>query len=233
MPHDISKDCSDFLRSLAVGAVDDGKLKASHARELVAAFFGYNTHAALLSETDYPLHQLDEAAVLVPDVRLMDQRRGCLDGLPDLPSSTELAQALVGFLTSQHHFSGKAWIYDSLESYVMDVLLPEEDGHISDCLSGVMAETNAYFDEAYYDSAEVTDVGDAVELEVSGTYSGDNDEDRPFCGDKIDMTVTVTLPRVAGKVGFSQPDISAGGSVNDDWVDPELRFPAKNKPAHP
>lgn len=232
MPHDISKDCSDFLRAHAAVVVPDTKLKASHARELVAAFFGYNTHAALLSETAYPLHQLDEAAVLVPDIRLMDQRRGCLDGLPGLPSSAELAKALVGFLTSQHHFSGKAWVYDSLESYVMEVLLPDEDARISDCLSGVMAETNAYFDEACYDSAEVTDVGDAVDLEITGTYSGSNDEDRPFCGDKIDMTVTVNLPRVAGKVGFAQPDISASGSVNDDWVDPELRFPAGGKPAH-
>ncbi|NGY05943.1 hypothetical protein [Solimonas terrae] len=232
MPHDISKDCSDFLRAHAADAVADGRLKASHARELVAAFFGYNTHAALLSESDYPLHQLDEAAVLVPDVRLMNQRRSCLNGLPDLPNSIELAKALVGFLASQHHFSGKAWIYDSLESYVMEVLLPEEDPYISDCLSGVMAETNAYFDEAYYESAEVQNVGDAVEIAVTGSYNGSNDEDRPFCGDQIDMIVTVNLPRVAGKAGFGHPDISASGSVNDDWVDPELRFPADRKPLH-
>jgi hypothetical protein len=38
------------------------------------------------------------------------------------------------------------------------------------------------------------------------------------------MKVTITLPRVAGKVGFSNPEVEAGGNVNDDWVDPEIRF---------
>ncbi len=44
MDDDISKLCADFLRANHEG------LRASHARELVAAFFGYKSHAALLAD---------------------------------------------------------------------------------------------------------------------------------------------------------------------------------------
>ena len=49
-------------------------------------------------------------------------------------------------------------------------------------------------------------------------------DDKAFCGDTIDMGVRVTLPRIAGKRGFLDYDIQVEGSVNDDWVDPELKY---------
>jgi len=49
---DLSKLCADFLRA-SYKSQTLGKLKASHARELVAAFFGYKSHAALLAEKNY------------------------------------------------------------------------------------------------------------------------------------------------------------------------------------
>ncbi len=79
MPIDISKACSDFLRS-EVAANGGEKLKASHARELVAAFFGYKSHAALLAEKVYPLEDLGKADVLVPDIGLIERRRNALAG---------------------------------------------------------------------------------------------------------------------------------------------------------
>ena len=63
-----------------------------------------------------------------------------------------------------------------------------------------------------------------VTVAVTGKYEGTPHEDKPFCGDTIDMHVTVQLSRIAGRTGFASPEISATGSVNDDWVDPELRF---------
>lgn len=41
------------------------KLKATHARELIAALFGYRSHAALLADEDYSLDQIDRAYILV------------------------------------------------------------------------------------------------------------------------------------------------------------------------
>jgi hypothetical protein len=221
MSIDPSKFCADYLRATLNPSL---KIKASHARELVAAYFGYKSHAALLKDTAYPITALDEASILVPDVPLLQTRITQLNGLAlTLPTPMELAK-LVGDAVQVECFGGVIWRYDSLENYVMEVLLPEEDGRIMDCLSGVMAETNACFDDAYYEEASVNDHGNTVDVMVRGVYSGQTDEDRMFCGDKIDMTVEVELYRCAGRRGFSDYDISATGAVNDDWVDPELKY---------
>lgn len=38
------------------------------------------------------------------------------------------------------------------------------------------------------------------------------------------MVVQVTFPHMSGKRGFHEFELEAGGSVNDDWADPELRY---------
>ncbi|EFF9634472.1 hypothetical protein GLS05_24690, partial [Escherichia coli] len=80
MSTDLSKLCADFLRQNHVSQSTE-KLKASHARELVAAFFGYKSHAALMAEKTYPLVQLEEAYIFIPDIPLMNDRRSKLNGL--------------------------------------------------------------------------------------------------------------------------------------------------------
>jgi hypothetical protein len=219
----LSKLCADFLRALA--DANGVKLKATHARELAAAFFGYKSHAALLAEKQYLLSQLGDAHVLIPDIGLIEQRRTCLHGLPaGLPDTRTMVDELVAFLKDNGHFGGDAWVYNSLEAYVMEVYLHEQDYQVMDQLSGVMAETNAYFDETYYEDAEILDADDRITIVVSGQYNGTSDHDRPFCGDQIDMTVTVELYRVAGRNAYGEPDISTTGEVNDDWVDPDLKY---------
>lgn len=226
MPLDISKSCSDFLRSSLLTDVGE-KLQASHARELVAAFFGYKSHAALLAEKAYPVDALGEAKVLVPNIPLIEQRRSSLQGLPaGLYASPVIASKVSDFLVAQQYFKGTVRLDDSLESYVVETLLRDEDAQIMDALSGVMAETNAEFGLEFgeYEVIDTVEAEDAVTLTIRGEYCGSADTERPFCGDQIDVTGTVELPRVAGHVAFAEPDISVTGEVNQDWVDPELRF---------
>lgn len=221
MTIDVSKLCSDFLRQ----SFPDTKVKATHARELVAAFFGYKSHAALLAEQEYPLFKLEEAELLVPSMGMMENRRSQLDGLPpDLPSSRDLAERLSSFLKREKIFNGEIWLYPSLETYVMEDYLVKNEHILYDELSGVMAETNACFDDAHYETATITEEAGALLVAIDGALYGSNDGERPFCGDQIDMRVTITLSRVAGKTGFMSPEIEAAGTVNDDWVDPEIRF---------
>lgn len=216
MSVDTTKSCADFLRTKYEFEIGE-KLKASHSHELVAAYFGYDSRAALLAERNYPLDNLEDAFVLVPDVSRIESRRACLDGLPPgLPKSKDLAETISKHLVDEGMFGGKVWLYESLELYVMEVLLPEKEGYISDELSGVIADTNAYFDETIYDSANVEDTGDVVSLRIEGQMNGSTDDDRMFLGDQIDMIVKVDLYRVAGRIAFSDPDISVSGRVNDD-----------------
>lgn len=226
---DLSKLCADYFRT-SYTSQTTGKLKASHARELVAAFFGYKSHAALIAEKAYPLDKLDEAVILVPDIPLVEQRRSRLSGLPDdAPESRTLAEMLSTYLQEKGHFGGDVWLYDSLESYVMEVLLIDSDALVSDALSGTMAETNASFEDfPYYEDAKIEDTGDALEITVSGKLQGKPLDDKLFSGDTIDMGVRVLLPRIAGKCSFLDFDIEAVGSVNDDWRDKDMHYEVPN-----
>lgn len=220
MQSDNSKLCADFLRETVLSETNE-KLKATHARELIAAFFGYKSHAALLAEKEFPLDRLEEADILVPDCALMNERRQNLEGLPEnLPDSKNLAEKIIDFLNREQLFSGSAWwLYDTLETYIMEEFLPEHDYAVMDDLSGVMAETNALFDETHYEEAEIREEDGELIISVTGQVEGTTDQDKPFSGDQIDITVTVTMPRVAGRNSFSKPDISTGGNVNWDWAD--------------
>lgn len=220
MQSDNSKLCADFLRETILSETNE-KLKATHARELIAAFFGYKSHAALLAEKEFPLDRLEEADILVPDCALMDERRKNLEGLPpNLSDSKNLAEKIIDFLNREQLFSGSAWwLYDTLETYIMEEFLPEHDYAVMDNLSGVMAETNALFDETHYEEAEIREEDGELIISVTGQVEGTTDQDKPFSGDQIDITVTVTMPRVAGRNSFSKPDINTGGSVNWDWAD--------------
>ncbi|HCL9595570.1 TPA: hypothetical protein N2370_005164, partial [Escherichia coli] len=162
MSTDLSKLCADFLRQNHVSQSTE-KLKASHARELVAAFFGYKSHAALMAEKTYPLVQLEEAYIFIPDIPLMNDRRSKLNGLPnDLTQSIDLARLLSDMLTSEGLCGGNVWIHDTLENYIVEVLLPDCQSLIDDQLSGLMAETNAEFFDAYYDDVQIEDRGDKL-----------------------------------------------------------------------
>lgn len=229
MSNDLSKLCADFLRS-NYHSNQTGKLKASHSRELVAAFFGYKSHAALTLEKKYPLSALEKAAILIPDIPLIEQRRQCLKELPeDIPATNNLASMLADFLRNEGYFGGNIWLYDTLETYIMEVMLIENDSIIMDELSGVMAETNTEYDDfPYYENAKIKDTQGSLDITVSGQLQGTPLDDKPFCGDTIDIVARVYLHRIAGKRGFMDFDIEARGSVNDEWIDPELKYDIPN-----
>ncbi|QDB82799.1 hypothetical protein [Acinetobacter pittii] len=222
---DLSKLCADFLRQNHASQ-SPVKLKASHARELVAAFFGYKSHASLMAEKTYPLVQLKEAVIFIPDISLMNDRRSKLNDLPnDLTGSFDLAKLLSDMLAYEGLCGGDVWLHETLETYISEVLLPDCQFLIEDQLSGAMAETNAeFFDVPYYDDVQIEDRGDELVVIAKAQYKGEQLDDKPFCGDTLDMVVQVTLPRVAGKRGFYDFELEAGGIIKDDWVDPELRY---------
>lgn len=229
MSIDVSKHLADFLRN-SVLTSPETKFKASHSREIVAAFFGYKSHASLLADTEFSVNKVSEAAILVPDVPMIEKRRTDLDELPvDLPSSKEFASLICDELKNAGIFTGNIWLYESFENYIMEQLLHEEDGRVMDELSGVMAETNAIFDlMPEYENATITEDGDETMVSVDGTYEGTTDEDKPFSGDKIAMTVQVRFRRVAGHNGFLNYEISANGAVDDEgYYDEEPSQPSR------
>ena len=79
----ISKRCADSLRSFAQTKFGI-QLKSSHAHELVAAYMGYSSRAALLADSKCPITNLKQAKILVlTPTALIKQRRAELKGLPE------------------------------------------------------------------------------------------------------------------------------------------------------
>ena len=214
----ISKECADFLRARHESQYGQ-KLKASHAVEIVAAFFGFKSHAAQLAEASYPISKVEDAVIMVPDVPRIEWRMTRLRGLPsNLPSAIELARTLSAFLIEESWFGGKVWIHESLGNYVVEEYLLENDTFISDELSGEMASTNAYFEEfPEYEQPEVLEGEDQVRVAVTGVLTGNQDLDRPYSGHVIGFGVTVTLYRVAGRTCFMEPDIEVGGALDNGY----------------
>lgn len=218
----IQKECADRLRE-TYRALSGKKLRSGHAHELVAAYFGYGTAAALQSDAVFPLSSLDEAEILIPDIQGMDSRRVELAQLPaDLPSSKDLADVISLRLEENGHFSGEIWdatyLSDDINGYIQrDPMVIEDE------LAGEIATTNAYFDELYIDETDVAFHEDSLVATLTGSLNGEQDQDRASHGDKIKFTSIMTMRRVASRIGYFNPEFETGGSVDDSiYRDPEL-----------
>lgn len=64
MKLDITKACADSLRAFTQNNYGI-QLKSSHAHELVAAYFGYSSRAALLAEKQCPIVNLTDADIII------------------------------------------------------------------------------------------------------------------------------------------------------------------------
>ncbi|WP_461789418.1 YozE family protein [Pedobacter sp.] len=108
MQLEITKKCADSLRSLALNKFGI-QLKSSHAHEIVAAYFGYSSRAALLADTKCPISNLRQAEfiVLTPTAPIIE-RRDKLNGLPEtLPG--DLAEGIYLPLYSEKWILRSIW----------------------------------------------------------------------------------------------------------------------------
>ena len=202
----VKKFCTDHLRAFCQNR--GVKLKSAHAHELVAAFFGYKSNAAMLADTLSPIETLAQAQfiVLTPSL-FIDQRRKCLEDLPpDLPDTPILGEELFTCLISEGWFSGKsfgAWKH-FVDISTTDYLLK----HGSSILSipfGKNEIAHSSFDKPVYEYNPVLDATDnKVKLVVTNLIYASND----INSQSIDITATIKLRRVAGHVGYSDHEIS-------------------------
>jgi hypothetical protein len=215
----LHKQCADLLRT-SYRQLTGKKLSAGHAHELVAAFFGYGTGAALRFETKYPLTAIEEAAILIPDLRLMDRRILEIEHLPSyLPLVDDLASRLSEFLVAEGHFTGEIWRTRDLAEHVGSRVHNDSSAIMND-LAGEMATTNASFDGPDIEEVTIDVDEDALVVTLTGTLDGEQDQDRVFHGDKIVFTTVMTLERVAGRIAYLEPELDTGGRVDDsDYYD--------------
>ncbi len=201
----LSKRCADSLR---VFSENQGvKLGASHAHEIVAAFVGYNSNAAMRADKFCPIENLNKADiyVLVPSA-LIDQRRQSLKGLPsDLPDTYTLGEALASEIGEV--FRGRVFpSFTNLSEVLTGEYLQIHGRSMLPASFGPFERAHVIFSKPLYEfSPSIDHTNDGVTLIVANRYYGSVNAHFQ----SIDVTITMKLKRVAGYVGYTLSDISA------------------------
>lgn len=194
MQQSIFKQCADALRTFAKEKYGI-KLKATHAHELVAAYFGYKSNNAMLTDTKYSISTLDQAEtiVMVPDA-FIDLRRENLQGLsPELPDSYTLGEAVYVSLFSDEWWASQYPPFKSFEKLAK--YLVENDDVYQNLFK-------FYRDVPMHHFVEVKDEEDGVTLTVLHSH-------RTSTGEMLGVgKTTIKLRRVAGRIGYGKPQVS-------------------------
>ncbi len=202
----ITKTCADTLRVFTEN--HNIKLKASHAHELVAAFFGYKSKAAMQADTFCSVEGMKKAHILVlMPSSFIDQRRQCLEDLPpELPDTYTLGEKLFTDLIAGGEFSGRSFAsFSHLAEVLTNEYLQKHGDLMLPANFGLHEKARYIFSKPLYEfnpKIEATDNG--LKLMVANRYYGSADVNfQP-----IDVTITIRFKRVAGHVGYILSDIS-------------------------
>jgi hypothetical protein len=206
--HDITKLCADSLRSYTNDKYGM-KLKASHAHEIVAAGFSYQSRAALLADMKYPLSNLQGAEFILLDSSLPLVNSRIQELHLNLPDASILAEWLYSPLLTQKRLSEKVWpTFRDLAVHLVEQRLQEWSR---------MWRMSPPFE--WDMDVDVEHKPDGVMLTVDVghlTEKGERLRDRKFI---------INLPRVAANIGYGTPSITEtrySGQFHDPNFNPDF-----------
>lgn len=191
MKFDITKRCANSLRT-HLSAKYGIQLKSSHAHEIVAAFWGYKSKIALLADAQHSLDNLPAAEfiLLESSANFVDQRLKSLNELPaGLPPSDLLVEGIYSAIMEDEVLSRK------IQQSFRDLVVSLAKQHISE-------QTRPFGVEPEF-TTEV-DVKPAVtDGEFTVWFNSPSSEGKYSSYAKVD----VRFPRVAGRIGYAEPEI--------------------------
>ncbi len=194
MNTDITKLCADSLRSFAYDTYGV-KLKSGHAHELVAAFFGYRSRAALKADKTCPISHLRQANIIVlAPTGPIDQRRQELEDLsPDLPDTYTLTEGVYSGLIAEKWLLHNPWpTHELLANFLADDYLRQHN-------------MEKVYHAPVRQSLKVEREIDYIHLTVFRFYQIPRNEVGVH---EANITTSIKLPRVAGHIGYANPQIS-------------------------
>jgi len=216
MNFEITKACADSLRTFTQKNYGI-QLKSSHAHELVAAYFGYSSRAALIADKECPIGTLSDAELIVlnhPTLRI-EQRRKTLTNLPSgLPTSDILAATIYETITANEQLLGKVWT-DFKE---MAIAYAEDRVFHNEKMERMMGIDG--FDQRELDwliQVDIKTMENDVLLTV--TYDYPAKAKKPM----RHASVAVTLPRISGNIGYGEPKVLPT-FYNGHMSDPDFRL---------
>lgn len=199
--HPITKLCADHLRAFSnnYGVT----LKSAHAHELIAAFVGYKSNAAMRADTIYSIDNLLKSQILVlTPSQFINERRKCLEDLPfDLPETSILVEAMYTFLLSEMKLSCRIFpAWEHLAEALTNAYLQKYGDFI---LS--YKKIKYIFDKPLYEfNPKIISIDNEILLTVTNRYYHLSEVHFQH----IDLEIMIKLQRVAGQIGYAKPDIS-------------------------
>lgn len=190
----ITKLCADSLRTF-VNDHYNIKLKPTHAHELVAAYFGYKSNAAMRADMVAPITNLRQASILVlAPTAPIDLRRQELEGLStDLPDTYTLGEGVYSPLISEKWITSTPWpVFELLAKALADEHLRLNNlagSYRSPVREGVKIERRE----------------DSVQLIVLRSYQLFMTSSSV---QEVKITTSINLPRIAGHIGYGKPEVS-------------------------
>lgn len=190
----ITKLCADNLRVISNN--HGIKLKASHAHELVAAFFGYKSRAALLADTSHPLSKLRKASTIIlhPTDSIEERRKNIQDLPPDLPDNYTLGEWVYTPLINEK------WIINKIWSHPKQLAIFHADEYLR------LNKPHKAYKHPVSDGVSVENINDlAMRLTIGRFYQ------IPMMNGTLreeNITMTIKIKRIAGHIGYSSPKIS-------------------------
>ncbi|STX39848.1 hypothetical protein [Legionella feeleii] len=202
----IIKLCADHLR--AFSGNHGVKLKSGHAHELVASFFGYKSKAAMQMDILSPIKNLDQAKifVLMPSL-FIEERRKRLEYLPSgLPDAYTLGEEMFACLASEGRLAGRFFAsWEHLAEVLTNEYLQKNGNSILPINFGPYEKARHIFNKPIYEfNPKIETTGNGIKLTATNKYYGSSD----VHFQSIDLAITITLQRIAGYIGYANPEIS-------------------------
>lgn len=200
-------------------AASGGFRSLGHVHQVLAAALGYNSLAAYKASTEEPPFY-DDAEHVVVARDLVENRLRDL-GYPALPQVTN---AVIAAITT------------TFQQQVPDVEVHTSISDLGDAISATVEEaiensdeynseyattnaTGGWFDLQFDAPAPIDTPSMEFVVEAAGTSSLDQDPDRVYSGDVIDVRAAVVFPKLGRRV-LGAPEIrEIGASVQDDGPD--------------
>lgn len=194
MKLDLTKDCADSLRAFTQNNYGI-QLKSSHAHELVAAYFGYSSRAALLADKRSPIGNLSDAEIIILNTStpFVEKRLETLENLPSgLPPSGILAEGVYAPIVADEQFSSKIWP----GFHEVAMALAEERAYEKIRMMGMEPTQLDWLTDVAIKTAET-----AVTMTVIFDYTAK--ATKPL----RHSTVRITLSRIAAGIGYSKSEV--------------------------
>jgi hypothetical protein len=209
MKFDITKDCADSLRAFTQNNYGI-QLKSSHAHEIVAAYFGYSSRAALLADKKCPIDHLTEAEIIILNTPTLfvDQRLKTLGNLPsELPANDTFAEGVYAPIVAGKQFYGKIWP----GFHEVAMAFAEERAYANLIMMGMNPKELKWIIDVDIKTRE-------FDVLMTVTFDYPADANKPLRHSKVE----ITLPRVSGDVGYREPEVKPT-FYHGDMTNPDFR----------